>query len=65
MLTIENQINGFLRFPSCADDESFVILQYFEPVLNISGAVAEAARGFKPTVINQRYTTDLSHKLFL
>ena len=62
---VQNQVDGFLRAARCAHDEALVILQDAQPVLDVGGAIAEAAGRFKSDVIDQRCCAYLCDELFL
>ena len=64
-LLVQNQIDGLFGSARCADDEALVILQNLQPVLDVGGAVAEAAAGFQAHMIDQRCRAYLRDELFL
>lgn len=57
----EDHIHGLFSFACCAHDETLVVAQHLQPVLNIRGVVAEAMIGFKPAVVQQRSASDLRY----
>ena len=64
ILLVQNHLNGFLRLARGADDEALVVFQDVKPILNVSGAVAEAVRRFQTGYIYQRRGSDFRYKLF-
>ena len=64
MLIIENQINSFFGLARRADDHALVVAKSLQPVLNVSGIVAEAARGFKAAVADEGSCSKLCDQFF-
>ena len=64
ILLVQDHLNGFLRLARGTDDEAFVVFQDAEPILNVSGAVAEAARSFQTGGVHQRRGSDFCNQFF-
>ena len=61
---VQNQIDSLFCAARCAHDEPLVALQDAQPVLDVGGAVAEAAGRFKADMIDQRCRAYLRDELF-
>ena len=64
ILWVQDHLNGFLRLARGADDEALVVFQDAEPILDVSGAVAEAARSLQTGCAHQRRGSDFRNQLF-
>ena len=64
ILLVQGHLDGFLRLARGADNEALVVFQDVKPILNVSGAVAEAARRFQTGCVHQRRGSDFRYKLF-
>ena len=59
MLTIKNPINGFLGFSGGAYDQTLVVPQSLQPVLNVRHIIAEAAGSLDAAVADEGRSSDL------
>ena len=48
---VQNQFDGLFGFPGGAHDEAFVTFEHVQPVLNVSGIVAEAGRRLQGDIV--------------
>ena len=65
MLTIENPINGFLGFSGGADDQTLVVSQSLQPVLNVRYIIAEAVGSLDAAVADEGRSSEFGDQLFL
>ena len=64
MLTIKNPINGFLGFSGGTYDQTLVVPQSLQPVLNVRHIIAEAAGSLDAAVADESGSSEFGYQLF-
>ena len=65
ILTIKNQTNSFLSLTGCTYDQTLVVPQDLQPILNVCHIVSEAFWCLNTAVADKSRSSKFCYKLFL